>query len=310
LDTRSSVLKYAAIAVLFIGIGYYFQKEIFIGDTNEVVDSRNDFITLELENGNIQVISEDGTSRVVDSQGNLVGSQNGDKIVYNEDAPTEKLIFNKLTVPYGKRFDIVLSDGTSVFLNSGSSLKYPVKFISGQERQVFLQGEAFFDVAKDSLHRFVVDAQELNVEVLGTKFNVSTYTEDSEIEVILVEGSVDIDAHKKAGSKENSVVLKPGFNGVFNKKEKSISTSKVNTSLYTSWMTGNVVFRNTPFSEITKKLERIYNVSITIDNKQLENENFNASIEVDNETIEQVLNYFNKVYEIEFEIEQNRIRIR
>jgi len=304
-----SVLKYAAIVIALIGMGYYFQNEFFGRTSNQIVESKADFITLELENGNIQMISEDGTSKVVDAQGNVVGSQDGDKLVYTDDSSTEKLVFNKLTVPYGKRFDIVLSDGTSIFLNSGSSIKYPVKFLKDRDRQVFLKGEAFFDVAKDSLHRFVVDAQELNVEVLGTKFNVSTYAEDERIEVVLVEGSVDIDSPSDVEDKRNSLVLKPGFNGVYYKKGKTISTAKVNTSLYTSWMTGIVIFRNTPFSEITKKLERLYNVSIKIDNKQLATENFNASIEIDNETIEEVLTYFSKVYEIEFDIERDKILI-
>ncbi|KZS42850.1 hypothetical protein AWE51_15900 [Aquimarina aggregata] len=305
-----SMLKYAAVAIIFIGIGYYFQNDFFAKSTNNiVVEPKVELITLELENGNIQVISEDGTSTVVDAKGNLVGSQNRGKLVYNDATHTEKLTYNTLTVPYGKRFDIVLSDGTSIFLNSGSSIKYPVQFIKGQSRQVFLNGEAFFDVAEDKLHPFIIDAQELNVEVLGTKFNVSTYKEDSQIEVVLVEGSVELDKQSYKGNKEKSVILKPGFNGVFNKKENSISTSKVNTSLYTSWMTGNVVFRNAPFREIAKKLERVYNVSIIINNEELANENFNASIEVDNETIEEVLNYFNKFFDIEFEIINNKILI-
>jgi len=304
-----SVLKYAAVAIVLIGVGYYFQHALFTNKVNDLVVPKVELITLELDNGNIQVISENGTSTVVDKKGNLVGSQNGNQLVYNNADQADKLIYNTLSIPYGRRFDIVLSDGTKIFLNSGSSIKYPVKFVKGQERKVFLSGEAFFDVTKDSLHPFVVDAQELNVEVLGTKFNMSTYNEDPRIEVVLVEGAVELNKDNNIKNQKKSVVLEPGFNGVFDKKDKTILTSKVNTSLYTSWMTGNVIFRNTPFKDITKKLERIYNVSIKINNKQLAAENFNASIEVDNESIEEVLNYFSKIYEIKVEIINNQIVI-
>lgn len=305
-----SIFKYAAISIVFIGVGYFFQNVFLQKETNNIVIPKEEFITLELENGNIQVISEDGSSTVVDNNGKVVGAQQGDKLVYKNDKDVQKLVYNKLTVPYGKKFDLILSDGTTVFLNSGSSIKYPVKFIQGHNRQVFLNGEAFFDVAKDKNHPFVVDTKELNVQVLGTKFNVQSYEEDSKVDVILVEGSVGLDAQKKLNYKENDLVLEPGFKGSFNKRQKNITSKKVNTSIYTSWMTGTVVFRNTPFREIVKKLERLYNVTIILNNKDLiDNENFNASIEVENETIEQVLNYFNKVYEIEYKIINNEILI-
>ncbi|WP_298501723.1 FecR family protein [uncultured Maribacter sp.] len=305
-----TVFKYAAISILFIGIGYFFQNAFLEKQTNNVVVPKEEFITLELENGNIQVISEEGTSTVVDVNGNVVGAQQGDKLVYGNDKHIEKLVYNKLTVPYGKKFDIVLSDGTSVFLNSGSSIRYPVKFIKGLNRQVFLNGEAFFDVTTDESHPFIVDTEELNVQVLGTKFNVQTYEEDSRVDVVLVEGKVGMDSQKKLNYNENEIVLEPGFKGTYNKIEKNITTKKVNTSVYTSWVTGTVVFRNRPFKEIVKKLERLYNVTIIVNNKELiDNESFNASIGVDDETIEQVLNYFNKVYEIEYEIINNKILI-
>ncbi len=304
------LFKYAATLILFIAIGCFLRNVFLAKGANNIVVPKEELITLELENGNIQVISEDGTSTVVDANGNVVGSQQGGKLVYANDDDTKKLTYNKLTVPYGKRFDLILSDGTSVFLNSGSSIKYPVKFIKGFNRQVFLNGEAFFDVAKDQSHPFIVDTKELNVQVLGTKFNVQTYQEDSNVDVVLVEGKVGMDSQKTLEYKQNEVVLEPGFKGSFNKKRRNIITKRVNTSIYTSWMNGTVVFRNTPFKEIVKKLERLYNVTITINNKDfIDNESFNASIEVDNESIEQVLNYFNKVYQIEYEIINNQILI-
>ncbi|MEN0048639.1 MAG: FecR domain-containing protein [Bacteroidota bacterium] len=303
-----ALLKYAAIAVIGIGIGYYLQNNA--QNENKVVVLQEDAITLELEDGNVKVISLDGASKVVDAKGNVLGVQDGNKLMYDTDAKTEKLTYNTLNIPYGKRFDIVLSDGTTVFLNSGSSLKYPVNFIAGQNRQVYLDGEAFFEVTEDKKHPFIVDAQEINVEVLGTKFNVSSYQNDTRIDVVLVEGSVSMDSKEKNTSTNSLVVLEPGFNGSFNKKQKVISTEKVNTSLYTSWRTGIMTFRDQPFREIVRKLERVYDVSILIENSSIANERFNASIETDIESIADVLGYFNKLYEIEYEITEDGILIK
>lgn len=106
-----------------------------------------------------------------------------------------------------------------------------------------------------------------------------------------------------------NVILKPGAKGSFNKVEKTISTKKVNTSIYTAWVKGDVVFRNARFQNIAKRLERLYNVRIINNNKQLDTEVFNASFEVENENINDILRYFNKVYQIEYKIANDTIII-
>ena len=120
----------------------------------------------------------------------------------------ETLVYNTLKIPYGKQFEVELSDGTIVHLNSGTTLRYPVAFLKNQNRKVFLTGEAFFEVAKDKAHPFTVSTQELNVEVLGTKFNASSYTEDVTTDIVLVEGKVALYKDKKENN--NSVKLTPG----------------------------------------------------------------------------------------------------
>ena len=303
-----SVMKYAAIVVFILGLGYVFKDRLLDLNSDKVIIPKEEDITLQLEDGNIKVIKEDGISEISDSEGNVVGTQQGSKMVYDSGAPIEELVYNTLKVPHGKRFDLVLSDGTHIFLNAGTSLRYPIKFIEGEQRKVFLEGEAYFDVVKNEVHPFVVNAQALDVKVLGTKFNVATYEEDAKSEVVLVEGSVAMNAENTPLESEGTI-LKPGFKGSFDKSQKSITTQKVNISLYTSWISGNVIFRNASFENIAKKLERLYNVTIINNNEQLANESFNANIEVDNETIEEVLNYFNKVYQIEYTIVNNKIVI-
>ncbi|WP_339841027.1 FecR domain-containing protein [uncultured Maribacter sp.] len=304
-----SFIKYAAIAIVFLSIGFLVKNNLFNTTTNEIVVPREDFITLELGNGEKQVITEDGTSQIIDNAGNVVGGKKGSQLIYKGTTGRYKSEFNTLSIPNGKRFGIVLSDGTKVHMNAGSSITYPTIFQEDIPRKVTLKGEAYFEVSPDKIRQFIVNIQDLDVKVYGTKFNISNYSEDDEAEVVLVEGSVSLSNLMEEGGIDQEVFLQPGYMGVFHKEDKNIVNQKVNTSLYTSWMEGNLVFRNVSFENIIQKLERNYNVVIINNNNQLANEKFNATIETKHETIEQVFKYFNKVYQIEFEIVENKIII-
>ena len=296
--------KYAALLIIFLGIGYLYQSNYFSTAPEFIIPP--DSITLQLENGDIKVIHEDGSSNVQDAQGRVVGAQNGTQLVYSSSHSKEELVFNTLTVPYGKRFELQLSDETKVYLNSGTSLKYPVKFIDGEMRQVYLEGEAFFDVTTNKQASFIVNAEDLNVEVFGTTFNVSAYPEDSSTDVVLVEGSVALYNENKT-SKEG-VTIVPGTKGSFIKQQNDITTEKVDTKLYTQWMVGGLVFRNSNFEAISKKLERHYNVKIVNSNLELSTEVFNASFK--EESIDIILNYFKNSSNLEYEIKENTIYIK
>ncbi|NKI27436.1 FecR family protein [Arenibacter sp. 6A1] len=304
-----SIFKYAAIAVFFLGVGYYFQHALVETIPVNKITPNVDAITLELGDGGIEVISEDGNSKVLNSEGDIIGLQQGEKLVYEENTTEREISYNTLSVPRGKQFSIKLSDGTQVYLNAESSIKYPTTFLPKEQRKVFLTGEAFFEVAHDSNRPFIINAQQLEVMVYGTTFNVANYPEDESTEVVLLKGSVSLlDKSKHADSKDE-IFLEPGFKGSFKKEDGSIIKEKVNTSIYTSWKNGNLVFRELSFEKIIQKLERHYNVNIINNNKKLANESFNATIETQHETIEQVLNYFNKVYQIEYIIVENKIII-
>lgn len=305
-----TAIKYAAIAILFLGIGFLLQKNIF-NDNNhkQTILPRKDEITLKLGDGNIKIIASDGTSKVYDANGKIVGQQNGKELVYNSNGESGKLVYNTLSIPNGKRFNITLSDGTLVHLNAGSSIKFPVAFLKNKVRKVFLSGEAYFEVTHDKRNAFVVNANKLDIQVYGTKFNLTNYPEDKSTDVVLVEGSVSLTQSGLTVKNNNEVFLTPGFKGTFDKENKKISNEKVNTSLYTSWMTGNLVFRQEPFENIIQKLERHYNVIIINNNEKLAKETFNATIETDHESIDQVFRYFKKVYQIEYSIVENKIII-
>ena len=301
-------LKYAAIVIVMFGLGYYSHlNDIGHGvEVPKIIPKADDIVLIAGNRNLIIKKDEHKTSNEKKLVSNINLIQKSNQLIYDNDAKIEKLSFHTLKVPYGKRFNIIFSDGSTVYLNSGSTIKYPVKFLPNQQREVFLQGEAFFDVVENKSDLFIVNSNGINVEVYGTKFNVRNYPEDYNSDIVLVQGSVGI-----SNSKNNDITkLTPGYKGSVNKENLSVEKSKINTKIYTSWVDGEFIFRNESFVQILRKLERLYNVTI-IDNRDniSETELFNASIDIDEEKIEEVLNYFNKIYNIEYQIFNNKIII-
>jgi ferric-dicitrate binding protein FerR (iron transport regulator) len=301
-------LKYAAVAMVFLGIGLVYKQ---ISTPDKIVESEMDSadkITLKLSDGSTKVLSGEGNTSVLDNKGYRIGLQNGNQLIYHKSSAGKKFVYNTLKVPYGKRFMLILSDGTKVHLNAGTTLRYPVEFIRGKNRQVFLQGEAYFDVAKDERHPFVINANELNIQVLGTQFNLSAYPEDEMVKTVLVEGSVGFFEKGEDFDSKTNAMLQPGFMATWQKEDKSMAYDEVDTDIYTGWMDGKIIFNHIPFKDILKKLERNYDVKITNNNKALNDVRFTASF--DTETMEQILNAFKKSYPLHFEItNDNQISI-
>ncbi len=299
-------LSIAASITLLISLGIYFSYHEGYFTNEPVIIPDTESITLQLEDGSTQIINENELSQLVDAKGNVVCKQNGKQLVYSNEVEKETLVYNTLTVPYGKRFKLQLSDGTSVHLNSGTSLKYPIKFI-GENRQVFLNGEAYFSVAKDVNHPFIVNTNEINVRVIGTQFNISSYPEDNQINTVLIEGSVNIYKKDEVYNAETAINLNPGFKATWQKKEDQINVEVVDTDMYTAWIDSRIVFRRVAFENIIKKLERHYNVIIINHNKSLNKVEFSASFDI--ETIEQVFEILNANYNLDYTIEGNQIII-
>ncbi|MGA9639240.1 FecR family protein [Flavobacterium sp.] len=302
--------KIAAAVVLFLGISF-----VYI-DSNKNVITNNEYvckneIILKSADGTLNVIKGGITKNIVDVNGKQIASQIGMELNYSTISSLEdkisSLIYNELTIPYGKKMKLVLSDGTVVHLNSGSTIKFPIQFVANGNRTVFLKGEAFFDVTKDKKHPFIVNAANLDIRVLGTKFNVSAYSEDQIINTVLVEGAVSLYDSKTKYDSKKAVLLTPGNKACWNKSQQQSKIEKVDTSLYTSWMDGKIIFEHMTFNNIIQKLERHYNVTIVNNNQKLANESFTASFDV--ETIEQVLNTFNKSYPLKYSIKQDKIII-
>jgi transmembrane sensor len=206
--------------------------------------------------------------------------------------------------PKGKRSLISLRDGTKVWLNADSRLKYS-DFTGHPTREVFLEGEAFFDVAEDKEKPFIVNTSDIAIKVLGTSFNVKSYPEEQKIETTLVEGKVSIeskDDHPK------QVSLLPNQKAVFEKESRKIVLeNEVDVEPYTSWKNGALSFDDQPFSEIILALERWYNVTIRIEDESSLACRFSAKI--NNKTLKEVMELFKSSDGIQYRIDGDEVFI-
>ena len=202
----------------------------------------------------------------------------------------------QIEVPLGQMSNVVLPDGTTVLLNSGTKLGYSGRFNSG-ERTVSLEGEAFFDVTKDQAHPFLIKTKLLDFKVYGTSFNIQAYPEDKEINTTLVEGSLGIIG--KSGNELTRLV--PGENATYRDDDRKLLVGKVNMDMYTSWKDGLVTFRNEKLKDIARKIERWYNVEIVIENARLGEEIYMGTI-LKNKPVDQILEVFALTSSLKYQI--------
>lgn len=209
----------------------------------------------------------------------------------------------ELKNPLGMQTSIILSDGTNVILNSGTVLSYPTAFTS-KYREVSVRGEAYFDVAKDVDHPFIVNAENINVRVLGTKFNVKAYEEENSIDVTLEEGRVEVGLTNFP----DSYKIEPGQRICFDKSKSMFTQSKINTKHLTSWKDGEFYFDKNSFEEIARQLERRFNVNIEIVSDNLKHIVYSGDF-IRNENLEQILTVMTADRRSKYIIDGNQVRI-
>lgn len=304
----SLALRVASVVIIAVG-GTALFKQFTKDKKHKEFNFANGDIVIQLADGNTKVIDEKGAYQIVDVNGKIVSNKKDAVLDYSNKTPTKttEVVYNELFIPYGKTFQIIMSDNTKVTLNSGSRLKYPVQFSANSQREVFLEGEAYFEVASDKNRPFIVTASGMNVRVLGTKFNVSSYPEEKSVRTVLVEGAVSLYEARKKYDKEKAILLNPGEKGIYKKDNHHIKVKKVDTSIYTAWVDGNLLFKASKFKRIVRILERHYNVEITNLNKVLGEQLFTATFNT--ETIETVLKSFQLNYPFSYKIEGNKITI-
>ncbi|MEX0275099.1 MAG: FecR family protein [Flavobacteriaceae bacterium] len=288
-------LKYAAICIGLVAIGLvgYLLIDPLPSTQTEVVEGpmenplQEGHIILTLPDGTKQVISPDGQTTLIDKNGKTIAKKVEEGLDFRSQGEenTKNPVFNEIYVPYGQTLTITLSDHTKVWLNAGTRFRFPQNLGStAQNRMVYLEGEAYFDVAKDANRPFIVNAQNIDIKVLGTQFNVSAYESDSNIATTLVEGSVNMYENSNPDTK---ILLRPSYQASFIKENGTLVQKKVDTRIYTGWMHNKLIIDNLSFQEILKRLERTHNVSIINNATHLHNEVYRG--EFDNEGIEAIL---------------------
>ena len=191
-----------------------------------------------------------------------------------------------ITTPPGSRSEFVLPDGTKVFLNSKTSMSYPIAF-NGKVRNVILEGEAYFDVTENKKHPFIVNTGKIQIEVIGTEFKASNYGNEDLTEIVLVEGSVDLFAEEDEGRRNIIRTLKPGEKASYVESENKLYYGEVDVEKYISWKEGILMFRDDSMEEVVRRMNRWFNVDIKLSGKDLGDYVYTATFE--DETLAQVL---------------------
>ena len=238
--------------------------------------------------------------------------------------------FAQIYIPRGQKGQITLNDGTRVWLNSNSILKYPSGFGNGY-RKIILDGEAYLEVSKDPAHPFFVETSSVTLRVLGTSFNVKCYSKENTVETTLIEGSLEILSGNSGIKRMKKVTLKPNEKAVFQKfsnqisvdvldipgqknksRNRSIEKSPISITQVESiisWKDNHLIFRDESFEEIAKKMESWYGVEIRIEDEKLKTYRFTGKF-IYNETIDQVMEVISRTTPLRYSLNKNTLVIQ
>ena len=295
-------LPYAAAASIlaFVSV-WYFTNDSAQKVKPEITMAANDIApggnraTLTLADGRSIDLSEEQAGIVVGKE-RILYEKGSEELV---DLEAEEVIPLVLSTPKGGAYQIMLSDGTKVWLNAASTFKYPSRF-DGMERVVEIEGEAYFSVAKDPERPFKVISRGQQIEVLGTEFNVSAYADEVDVKTTLVEGSVEL----LAGISDKHVSLAPNEQSVL--RGTVISKQQVNVGPYIAWKNGDFNFDNTPLADMMRQMSRWYGVDVVY-KKGVPNERFSGTMSRD-VTLQTVLELL-RISGVNYHIQGNNLII-
>jgi len=279
---RDRLTRYAAGFAMFITAGSLIWFS---------VHTKNEFpIVADNITQKGKIILSNGLTREFNTKQTIIKQTDPEDVTINNDTikmsvkdeELTKSAMNQIIIPYGQQSEITLSDGTHIWLNSGSQLSYPSEF-KKDSREVYLTGEAFFDVKSNASKPFYVITKEFKIKVLGTRFNVCAYNNDRLIQTVLEKGKISAWKNSLFAS---TVDLLPGERIMYDKENDKLTRDKVNVQLYTSWINGYLLFKNEPTTEIFKKLERHYN------------QKFNTEVGLDKITFSGKLDLKNKLSDV------------
>jgi transmembrane sensor len=303
-----SLLAAAVIlSVIFIG-GYFLldrdDTDKVMGNTTpppqsaEQIVPGGDRAILTLSNGNRIVLDSVANGDIAQQGGVKVIKIDG-RLNYNQETNTTEVLYNTVTTPKGGQYQLVLADNSRVWLNAGSSLRFPTSF-PGDDRRVELTGEGYFEVAHHAEKPFLVAANGMEVKVLGTRFNVNAYTEEKFL-ATLIEGSVLVSAK----SLSRSAMLTPGQQAIVDNTSLTLN-KEVDTDEVIGWKNGLFIFNMTPIEEVMKQISRWYDVEISYEGKTI-NKNFTGIIKRNND-IDAVLKVIEQAG-IRFRIDGKKITV-
>lgn len=304
-DSWRRVLKYVAAIVLPVAIGFSVwllnrEEKNSILPISEVIEPGQVKATLELPGGKTLALKDMKQGEIEVDKG-LKAMRTTQGLVYDSTVilKVEELKFNTLKIPRGGEFRLTLSDGTRVILNSATSLKYPVAF-GQQERKVYLDGEAYFEVETDSTRPFYVVMNGMQVRVFGTSFNVNTHQE-KEIQTVLVEGKVGIKT-----SAPGEYMLKPGELACVDRKSGAVEIRGVDARQYTAWTRGIFTFEEETLEQIMATLSLWYDVDVFYQAEAVKGLHFSGHLERYKE-IRNILDAITEATGVKFSIKERTI---
>lgn len=266
--------RYVAVAVLLLGVAGVLRWQM------NGEGRKQSLVPIEMAQGNAMLVLSTGERiALVDTLQTVCGESSvdiqvaGQTISYREESKTvQEQVYNTLVVPRAGEFKIELSDGTKVWLNALSELRYPVQFAGGQ-RVVYLKGEGYFEVASDSEKPFIVKTfANVDIKVLGTKFNVSAYENDVDVTTTLAEGSVEVILPNER------VRISPDEQLVFNRKENLCQLREVDASIYSAWKNGLFIFEDQRLEQIMEQLKRWYEMDVFYSGEEVKNCRFTGDL--------------------------------
>lgn len=273
------VMKYAAVILPFAGILFWllWQNPRAAEHMTTPAFVQNDIAPgkqkarLLLEDGEMVILSD---SIMAIQSHHDIQVEKGGVLQYaaKDDKPQKKAVYHTLVVDRGAEFQLILPDGTKVWLNSDSELRYPDVF-NEATRKVFLRGEAYFDVKHMEKQAFIVSSGDCDIRVLGTEFNVSCYQGEQQVVTTLVEGKVAYRAGDRTGE------LQPGWQCVYNVEKQTADVKKVNVAEYISWKNGVFLFDNVRIEELARQIERWYDIKVVFADELVRNSSFTGAME-------------------------------
>ena len=270
----------------------------FVKETQHIIPPGSSMAILKLADGRMIEIGKQPL-RLEDTQGSVVKYENGRLSYSSGKETTITEAYNELVVPVGGECHVLLDDGTDVWLNADSKLKYPIVF-NGESREVVLSGEAYFEVKKDN-RPFIVNLESGDITVLGTSFGVSAYPGYPNY-TTLVQGSVRFTSLRR-----EQIVLTPGEQAVVD-ISGSLKKRSVDVEEFIGWKDGVFIFKDKPLAELMKRLERWYGVHVIFQDESLKELEYTGSLERYN-SINTFLQLLEKLEEIRYEIKENTIAL-